>query len=500
MQGQDAHHVLIFAQGFCGFAVVRSVQAARFPQESAQALLGAFALGPLCQQAQIGLAQFSFLQGPGPHIQPAFLQNAPNQRVHGHVQAHEAPEGQPVPGLPAFFTQRRFLRHGGAEGFIKGRAGDAFHQPDAGQILLCKGEAGAPQGGKQRDILQRIIHHLQQIHHIHHFRQIEKLRVGVAVYRDALGLQRPGDIGGPAGGIAHQQGDVPEAHGTAAIALPHGRKTHQLLDPLGHKGGFVPVTLRQLTHLPVLVLLGGDQVNFHGGAERLAPAGPQHGGFIIGDFRFLFPHGVNEYLVHGQQHVFIGTEILLEQDFPFRRVRGEGIALILVQKQGGIGQAKAVNTLLHIAHHEQQVRETLVQRVQNGFLDPGNILILIDKQRVKAARHGGAHIGLLQHLQGQMLQVVIIQIVAGLLERIIPVVHFMHQAAQGPQGGQGMAQFFFRLIGILRKQLPGIIDPVLPILPQGLEPGGGIRILVGRSFFGAEPGKGRFAASQRAVL
>ena len=73
MQGQDADHILVFAQRLGGFSVVSGMKPARLPQESVQPLLGAFTQGPFGQQAQVGLPQLPFLQGPGPHVQPAFF-------------------------------------------------------------------------------------------------------------------------------------------------------------------------------------------------------------------------------------------------------------------------------------------------------------------------------------------------------------------------------------------------------------------------------------------
>ena len=45
--------------------------------------------------------------------------------------------------------------------------------------------------------------------------------------------------------------------------------------------------------------------------------GVVHGGFVVFDFGFLFPHRVNEHLIHSQQHVFIRPEILLQKDLSF---------------------------------------------------------------------------------------------------------------------------------------------------------------------------------------
>ena len=384
---------------------------------------------------------------------------------------------------------------------MKGRAGGAVHQPDTGQFFLRKIKAGAPQGGEQGNILQGIVNDPQQVQQIHHVRQIEKLGVRVAVHWDALQLQGPGDVGGPAGGVAQQQGDVPKAQGAAAFPFPDGGEAHQFLDFLGHERRFVPVALGQFAGAVLFVFfLGGEQVDFNRRAKGLAPAGTQHGRLVVGDFRFLFPHGVAEHRIHGQQHVFVGTEILLEQNLSFRGVRVQGIILIFLQEQRGVCQTEAIDALLHVPHHEQKIGKSLVQRVQNGFLNAGHVLILVDEQGVEATGHLSAHLGILQGFQGQMLQVVIIQIILGLFQRIISFVHPFRQSAQGPQRGQGMAQILFRLGRVLGQQAPGGADPLFPVLPQGLEPGRRVRVFLGGGLFGAQPEKGGFPASQFAVF
>ena len=119
---------------------------------------------------------------------------------------------------------------------------------------------------------------------------------------------------------------------------------------------------------------------------------------VVGDFRFLLPHGVGKHLIHRKQDVFVRAEILLQKDLALLRVRVQRIFLILAQEQRGVRQAEAVNALLHVPHHEGHILPRFVQCPEHGLLDAGNILVFVDEQRVELARHGGAHLFVPQRL------------------------------------------------------------------------------------------------------
>ena len=237
-------------------------------------------------------------------------------------------------------------------------------------------------------------------------------------------------------------------------------------------------------------------MDFHRRTQGPIAAGPQHGRLVIGNLRFLFPHGMGKHLIHRLKHVGIRAEILLQQNLAAGRVRGKGICLILAQKQGGIRQPEAINALLHIADHEQQVLLPLMQGLQNGLLNAGHILILIDKQRVKVPGHLGAYVRMGQGLEGEMLQIAVIQIVFLLLEGKIAPMQPPGQGTQGAQGRKGVAQVLPGLVRILRQQRPGGGDPLFPFLPQGLVFLRRLRAFLRRGAFGAQPGEGGFAPCQ----
>ena len=387
---------------------------------------------------------------------------------------------------------------------MEGHAGRALGQTDAGQLFLRKLEAGAAQRAQQRQILQGIVNHPQQVQHVGHLGHIEKLGVRVTVHGNAFRLQRFGDVRRAAGSIAHQQGNVPETQRAADLPLPDGGEAHQFLDFPGHKRRLVAITLAQLAGLGGFLILGflgfgNHQVDFHRCAEGLSASGAQHGGLVIFDFGFLFPHGVDEHFVHRPQHVFIRPEILLQKNLSFLRTFLQRIIPVLLQEQRRVGQAEAVNALLHVAHHEQQIGETLVHRAQNGLLNTGHVLVFVNKERVKAPRHSGTHVGVLQSAKRQMLQVAVIKIIFLLLQFVKPLVHPLSQSAQSAQRRQRVAQIRFRFFLADRQRGAGTVHALLPFLPQLLVLLGHVGVFAGAGFPGAQAVKGCFSADQRSL-
>ena len=132
----------------------------------------------------------------------------------------------------------------------------------------------------------------------------------------------------------------------------------------------------------------------------------------------------------------------------------------------------------------------------DGLLDGRHILILIDKDRIVAIGHALPHLRVIQRLEGQMLQIAIIQQVFLLLVLRIARIHGLHQADQRAQSGQGGGHLGACLIDIGGHHGARLLGQLLHAVAQGGKAIGqrGVKIRVlGRARL---DGKAQFARRQ----
>ena len=90
---------------------------------------------------------------------------------------------------------------------------------------------------------------------------------------------------------------------------------------------------------------------------------------------------------------------------------------ILGQKEGGIGQAEAVDALFHIPYQKKIV--VPFYPINDGFLHQVAVLVFIYENKFKFATILGGYLGIGQNSQGEVLQIIEInQALVGFLRLI----------------------------------------------------------------------------------
>ena len=218
-----------------------------------------------------------------------------------------------------------------------------------------------------------------------------------------------------------------------------------------------------------------------------AAGGAQRGAFVIVQLAQPPRHDAAENGVHRRHHLRPRAEVVAEEDAPRHALGrgGVGIAEVFFQEDRGVGQAEAVDGLLHVAHHEE-IAPLAGDGADDEVLHAGDVLVLVHHHAVEAARYlargaRGAAIGVSQQAGGHVLQVrVVHQRAAALFRRVAPVEvqQQREQRAHGPRRARQVAQQLGAVLGEEARQLaggffaalaPGLDEKGLFVLRRALE-------------------------------
>ena len=159
---------------------------------------------------------------------------------------------------------------------------------------------------------------------------------------------------------------------------------------------------------------------------RIICAGIELAAVIVLDFRRAFGHNLVKDKVNRRQHLTAAAEILFHGNQQivvfFLRLFGETFVFCL--KEIRVGQAEAINALLHIAHGKAVV--FLSNQIEDGLLYAIGILILIDHDgfiffpqgKGYRRRRNLSFIIRTKYRQRKMLQIVEIQNIALFFRRL----------------------------------------------------------------------------------
>ncbi len=278
----------------------------------------------------------------------------------------------------------------------------------------------------------------------------------------ARGAEEDHDVGGPDGPLA----PFPVGHGEATV--------QQFPDAFGGKAG-----LHQVTGglLPVVRVLrrGVQGVQLH----RVAAVGPVRRagvqGLVVGVVHLAEGggHEIAEQEVGPLQHLGPGAEVLGENQppgLPLRRAGVVGPGPVLAQEDGGVGQAEAVDGLLHVPH-QKEVGAVPGQGGEDGILHLVGVLVLVHHDLVVPGRPLAGQLGggtVLPHQQPH---------------RHVLQIGKVHHAPTCLLGGVGRLEVLYqgeqtphcRVDGpeILQQIRPAVLEPagelVHPLLAGGAE-------------------------------
>ena len=266
----------------------------------------------------------------------------------------------------------------------------ALEHPHHGQAVGGEAVHRGAQHGDKGHILPRVINKLQHGEGHGDLHRFEKRAALLCAAGDAPPRQRRGKGTETAAGRAHQNREILSATGTQRTIAVVDREsiTEHLLDLPRHEvrlhGGAVEALLLRVHHINKMEL-GGAVLRFGivGSAEMK--------GFLLPIVHLAHGHGhdVFEDEVGGLQHLITRAEIAGQQNTTrlvtlcILRICK---ANILFKKNGRIGEAEAVNTLLHVANGEEILLLT-GDGGEDAVLHLVGILILVHHDLAVAAGH-----------------------------------------------------------------------------------------------------------------
>ena len=350
--------------------------------------------------------------------------------------------------------------------------GPHFRQPVGGEAV----HRGA-EHRDQRHVLPGVVHDLQQGQGHRDLGGAEEVPApvrlpgdvplpqgpGVVVEYRARGAEQDHNVGGPDRPLA----PLPVGHGEAPV--------HQLPDAFGGKAG-----LHQVTGglLPVVCVLrrGVQGVQLHRVAAvgLVLRAGVQ--GLVVGVVHLAEGggHEVAEQEVGPLQHLGPGAEVFGQNQPPGLPLRRAGVVRpgpVLAQEDGGVGQAEAVDGLLHVPH-QKEVGSVLRQSGEDGVLHLVGVLVLVHHDlvvpgRPLAGQLGGGTVFPHQELHRHVLQIrEVHHAPAGLLGGVGRL-EVLHQGEQAPHRRVDRPE-------ILQQIRPAVLEPaaqlVHPFLAGGADP------------------------------
>ncbi len=305
---------------------------------------------------------------------------------------------------------------------------------DQRQLLLVQADDRRTQHGRKRDVLPRVIDHLQERQDDRHFGPLE---IAFRVVQDDRYLEVLEDLQDDQVVLLRrrQQHDVAVRQRPLRLrffVVDGEMLVDQSLDLLRHhrdfSGGLVVdrhvrfqvVLFGEHFLIAVRILRQVDQqLRLVAFAYRKGlVAGLQLRGFVIGHLPHLLIHQLFEDEIREVDDLRARTEVF-RQDDPFPAVLvGEG--RVFAQEQARVRQAERIDGLLDVAHHEQVLGFGLVPRdpMEDAFLQLVHVLVFVDQhflEFVAVIGAGIAHPAFAvggkgrQNLQRQMLQVVEVQ-------------------------------------------------------------------------------------------
>ena len=286
-----------------------------------------------------------------------------------------------------------------------------------GQPVCGKAVHRGAQGGQQGHVLPGVVHQAQDGQGHVYLGGGQKVLVPVGHPGDVLLPQGAGVVVQHRAGAAQQDHHVAGPQGPLVVPLGHHHGlVQQLPHPPGGKAGLGLVLV-----LPVLLALlpqiGQVQhVQLQGIVRplRVGECRPGDQSLVLGVVQLskVPGHDVSEQVVAAQQHLGPGAEVPGQHPPPGLAWPGAGSvweAAVFVQKDGGVGQAEAINGLLHVPHLKQGA-PLVGDGLEDGVLHLVGVLILVHLDLFKAiGPHAGGLGGLAlviqQQLHRQVLQV-----------------------------------------------------------------------------------------------
>ena len=424
--------------------------------------------GQFRQGEQVGLPLLSPAHGPEDAQQVGAVVNLPDQLVAAQLPRPKAQLVQLRQEGPAV------LAAVGGQGGVKvgvRAARPQFRQPVGGEAVH-----GGAEHRDQGHVLPGIVHDLQQGQGHRDLGGAEEVPApvrlpgdiplpqgpGVVVEHRARGAEEDHDVGGTDGPLA----SLPVGHGEAPV--------DQFPDAFGGKAG-----LHQIAGglLPVADVLrrGVQGVQLHRVAAvgLVRRAGVQ--GLVVGVVHLAEGggHEVAEQEVGPLQHLGPGAEVFGQNQPPGLPLRRAGVVRpgpVLAQEDGGVGQAEAVDGLLHVPH-QKEVGAVPGQGGKDGVLYLVGVLILVHHDLIVPGRPLAGQIGggtVLPHQQPHrhVLQIgKVHHTPAGLLGGVGRL-EVLHQGEQPPHRRVDRPE-------ILQQIRPAVLEPagelVHPLLAGGAE-------------------------------
>ena len=292
-------------------------------------------------------------------------------------------------------------------------------------------------------------------------------------------LQGLGVVAAHRPGGAQEDGHILRLEGPGApLAVGDG-------EPLPEKPGNLPGHKPGLQLGAVLLVLGEGRVlcEVQHVVLRLVPLPFREGpsgveGLLVGIVHLpqLAGHDVAEQVVGRLQHLGAGAEVFGQGDppalpLPGLVVGGEGP--VLLQKDGGVRQAEAVDGLLHIPHQEE-VSLPLGQGLEDGVLDLIGVLVLVHHDLRVLRPPLAGQVGGLAHLvgeqtDGKVFQVGEVQQVPFLLLLGVGLGEILHQVNQAHHGGVDQGHVLQKGGTVAGKGVQHPLHRLFAALPDGFD-------------------------------
>ena len=224
-------------------------------------------------------------------------------------------------------------------------------QTDLRKFLLGEAAEARCQHRCKREILACVIQNLEVIQQYAHLVSLKVSFPAHRVSRNPLFCQNGGEILRPAPDTSCQDHDIPVLHPPVSAAFPVRDQSvrDQLPYPSGDHPGFrssliaaaypFPVKKQQFRHF---VHFG----HFREGRSRI-----QSCAVVVLDSSQFFFHDFPEDMIDALQHFSSASEVLMQVDPLFDAVV-KAVGMIFLHEELRPGEAEAVDTLLHIPHHE----------------------------------------------------------------------------------------------------------------------------------------------------
>ena len=402
-----------------------------------------------------------------------FVVQPPDQAVDAHVPGPGAESRQALQEVPA----PRVIA--GLQGLVE--VPGAVAAPDEGQVVGSEAEEGRAENGDEGHVLLGVVQNLEQGVNHRHLHGGEEVLALLGAAGDAPLRQGPGIVAQPGARGPQKHHDVLRAAGAelAGIAVGNGvALIKQPPDALRHEPGLRQGTAEGDVLLPP-ALWEGQQVKL-----RLAVLpGRQEGGAEVEPLPFPVVHlphfpghdGLKDE-VHPVQHRLAGAEVLAEEDLPglalLRLVR-QGIGLVLLQEDGRVRQAEAVDGLLHVPHGEEGP-PAVGDGGEDAVLHLVGVLVLVHHHLPVPLGHGVGQLGGGPVLSQEEADGVVLLVceIRGVPPQLLPAagpVEGHGQVQQGLHGRGGPAQVLRRLGGGHVQDGPGGVHLLLAPGPQALQ-------------------------------